>query len=107
MLGYEAEALAVVTTMEEQLEEVRQVVKDYYEAEGAPSPVTVFYEEAADPLSTIGTRSFMHDLITTAGASWLLEWTDLFPTSNLLDYIKARPHTSYSFRKSLNSRPKM
>ncbi len=68
MLGYEAEALAVVTTMEEQLEEVRQVVKDYYEAEGAPSPVTVFYEEAADPLSTIGTRSFMHDILTTAGA---------------------------------------
>lgn len=68
MLGHETEALAIVTSMEEQLEKVRQAVKEYYEAPDAPAPVTIFYEESDDPLSTIGTRSFMHDLITNAGA---------------------------------------
>ena len=68
MLGYEAEALSVVTTMEEQLEEIRQAVQEYYQSEDAPQPVSVYYEESDDPLSTIGTRSFMHELITIVGA---------------------------------------
>ena len=46
MLGHETEALAIVTSMEEQLEEVRQAIKEYYEAPDAPAPVTIFYEES-------------------------------------------------------------
>jgi iron complex transport system substrate-binding protein len=68
MLGYETEALSVVTSMEERLDEVIQAVEDYYDTEGSANPVAVYYEESDDPLSTIGSRCFMHEIIVSAGA---------------------------------------
>ena len=68
MLGYDTEALSVVTGMEERLEEIKQAVKEYYETEGLTQPIGVYYEESDDPLSTIGSRCFMHEIITSAGA---------------------------------------
>lgn len=68
MLGLETEALSVVTRMEENLEEVKKAVEEYYQAESLDHPLAVYYEESDDPLSTIGSRCFMHEIITGAGA---------------------------------------
>ncbi|MBO4532870.1 MAG: ABC transporter substrate-binding protein [Treponema sp.] len=73
MLGYDTEALSVVTNMEERLDEVKQAVAQYYETEGLSKPINVYYEESDDPLSTIGSRCFMHEIIASAGARNIFE----------------------------------
>ncbi len=68
MLDHDTEALSIITRMEERLDEVTQVVQDYYKAENSGQPVAVYYEESDDPLSTIGSRCFMHEILVAAGA---------------------------------------
>jgi len=85
LVGHEREARAVVQGLRERLSELRNRM-------GAARPVRVFYVVNTDPLISVGSGSFIHQMLELAGGENIVGQTSIpYPKVSLEEVLRRDP----------------